>query len=138
MGVNLIKRNFKPWENVELSKTECQDCSGKGGSKTYKITTKDMTVSKEFSRLIFHLRSLDSEDPLTEERMVDAQKAMYEAGVAAPRLVSGKNWYFEQFIDGLVGWHNAGKVNTDDYAKLMANLHKNTPTEWFEKHRQRA
>jgi len=98
----------------------------------------DQTVSKEYRKLIFHQRNLDSADPLTEERMVDSQKAMWESGVAAPRLVSGKNWYFEQFVDGIVGWHNVGQVDKLDYATLMAKLHKNTSTEWFEKHRQRA
>merc|ERR1712167_305836 len=37
-----------------------------------------------------------------------------------------------------VGWHNEDKVDKLDYAVLMAKLHKNTATEWFEKHRQRA
>merc|ERR1712232_1276628 len=63
---------------------------------------------------------------------------MWESGVANPRLISGKNWWVEQFVEGLCGWGNADKVNELDYAVLMAKLHKNTATEWFEKHRQRA
>merc|ERR1712072_378240 len=134
----LIKRNFKPWKTVKVGGATLKDVSGHGGSRTYLIETKDKSVSKEFRKLIFHKRNLDETDPLTEERMIDAQKAMWESGVAAPRLVSGKNWYFEQFISGLVGWNNVDKVNRLDYAVLMAKLHKNTATEWFEKHRQRA
>jgi len=135
---DLISRNFKPWKNVNKGLVNLKDCSGKGGSRTYLIETKDKRVSKEFRKLIFHKRNIDGTDPLTEERMIDAQKAMWEAGVAAPRLVSGKNWYFEQFIEGLVGWDKVAQVNKLDYAVLMAKLHKNTATEWFEKHRQRA
>jgi len=134
----LIKNNFKPWKNVPIGKVDMKDCSGHGGSRTYIIETKDKSVPKEFQKLIFHKRNVDDTDPLTEERMIDAQKAMWEAGVAAPRLVSAKSWYFEQFVDGLVGWHNADKVDKLDYAVLMAKLHKNTDTQWFEKHRQRA
>jgi len=134
----LIRRNFKPWKNVQTGSVDMKDCSGHGGSRTYIIETKDKSVSKEFKKLIFHKRNVDETDPETEQRMIDAQKAMWEAGVAAPRLVSAKSWYFEQFVEGLVGWHNADKVNKLDYAVLMAKLHKNTSTEWFEKHRQRA
>merc|ERR1712170_281277 len=74
----------------------------------------------------------------TDERMLEAHKAMWKSGVAIPRLVSGKNWWFEQFLEGICGHNSADKVDQLDYAVLMAKLHKNTSTEWFEKHRQRA
>merc|ERR1711862_489625 len=97
--IDLIVNVFEPWRNVDKTKVEQKDCSGHGGSKTYVFTANDQSVQEKYKKLIFHQRNLDDKDPLTEERMCDAQKAFYDSGVAIPRYVSGKDWYIEPYIE---------------------------------------
>jgi len=96
---NLIANTFEPWKNVDSSKVEEKDISGHGGSRTYMLTANDENVQEKYKKLVFHQRSLDDKDPLTEERMCDAQKAYYDCGVGVPRYISGKNWYIEPYIE---------------------------------------
>lgn len=136
----LIARNFAPWKGVDCTtKVDIKDCSGKGGSRTYIISTEDNNIQSEYKKLIFHKRTMDRVDPLTEKRMCDAQKALWESDVGVPRYVSGKDWYLEPFVEGLVGW-DVPKDLVDPlvYATVLAKAHKNTSTKWFEKHRKRA
>jgi len=97
--IDLIANNFEPWKNVDNKKVEQKDISGHGGSRTYAFTANDENVQENYRKLIFHKRNLDEKDPLTEERMCDAQKAFYDSGVGVPRYISGKNWYIEPFIE---------------------------------------
>ena len=131
------------WKGKDTSKIEIKNISGHGGSKTYKISCKYASPAA----VVLHGRRRNDEDKLTEARMEDAQKSMWEAGLAPPRLYTGDYWYVEPYVSDLRDtkldkWlcerfprYKAQRIRKA--VKMLADLHKNASTAWFEPHREK-
>jgi hypothetical protein len=132
------------WKGTHPSQIELKNFSGNGGSKTYKISCKHASPAA----VILHGRMRRDEDPSTEARMQDAHKMLWEAGLAPPRLYTGDYWYIELFVP------DVRKTRLDMWLcekfpryqarrnrkviKLLADIHKNASTAWFEPYRKKA
>ena len=69
------------WIHAEPKSLEHSDLSGLGGSKTYKIKA----TGCEPEAIIFHARKDNPYDPITEDRMESAQKALFARNLCPPR-----------------------------------------------------
>jgi hypothetical protein len=131
------------WKGIDTSKIEIKNISGHGGSKTYKISCKYAFPAA----VVLHGRRRNEEDKFTEARMEDAHRSLWEAGVAPPRLYTGDYWYVEPYVSDVKGtklykwllekFPRFQARRNRKAIKMLADLHKNASTAWFEPHREK-
>jgi thiamine kinase-like enzyme len=131
------------WKGIDTSKIEIKNISGHGGSKTYKISCKYASPAA----VVLHGRRRNEEDKFTEARMEDAHRSLWEAGVAPPRLYTGDYWYVEPYVSDIRGtkldkwlrekFPRYQARRNRKAIKMLADLHKNASTAWFEPHREK-
>ena len=130
--IHVIKNVLDEWKNVDIEKIEIKEISGAGGSKTYCVFIDDISIQEYFRKLVFHERILDPEDPLTDVRMLDAQKSLWKHNLTIPRIISGRNWYIEPFIE-----KSEQKFDNFFWASMTAKMHQNVVGDWYDAHRNR-
>ena len=86
------------WKHVDQTKIEVEDCSGYGGSKTYKLSCKDATPPV----VGFHWRN-EEVTGLSDQRAY-AAAALFEARDAAPkRLGEGEDFFIDEWAGTSLG-----------------------------------
>jgi len=137
----IVKTVLPDWADFEMEKIEVKDVSGYGGSRTYLVhypnnNDQESHLNENLKRVIIHIRNLKKEDPFTEERMADAQKALYNAGLAVPRIISAadNSWYIEPYYEQIE--REDKELLNKEMAQLLAKIHK-VSADWFESHREK-
>jgi len=131
----LVASVLPGWQGIDETLITCEDKSGAGGSKTYKVSAKGVEPP------VVALHSRINGDDASEERMEAAGKAFSDAGVAPRRLAQGGDWYIERW-EGEQPWNNevGGTLTHEhlqDAADLLARVHAQVPIAWYEEHRQK-
>jgi len=86
------------WKHVDQANIDIQDCSGYGGSKTYKIKCKDATPPE----IGFHWRN-EEVTGLSDQRAYAAAK-LFEGYDAAPkRLGEGEDFFIDEWAGTALG-----------------------------------
>ena len=84
--------NVEQWKGLDHEKIEVVDCSGYGGSKTYKLTCKDANPDA----LCFHCRKGEVIG-LSDARAAAAAKMFEQFDAAPKRLAEGEDWFVDVF-----------------------------------------
>lgn len=120
------------WAGADRKLIKVQECSGRGGSRTYKVSCKGCAPEA----VALHLRSeITAIEPLAELRMKEAAELFSEHGFAPRRLVSGGDW----FIDV---WEGTGFPKFDsaeaftELGQLLGRIHQ-LPVDWFDGWREK-
>ena len=119
------------WADVNPREVLVADCSGAGGSQTYKVTAPAGTTPPAVA---LHSRSEGvTDDELSEPITEAAAITLGKAGLAPPRLAFGADWFIEP-------WTGSGEYEFDApglpqlLGEKLAELHA-VPTEWFDEWR---
>lgn len=118
------------WAEVDATKLECKDISGRTNDKTFRVTAPE---GSEPLTLVMHVNTVaEGDDTESAERVRDAQKAMAE--VCPQRLSAEDNLAVVIEADG--GNAVSAEKTHKDFAELLANVHKVDPA-WFDPHKEK-
>ena len=116
------------WDDVDPDEVEVRDCSGQGGSQTYKISAPAGTSPPIVA---LHSRSeAVTKDELSEPITEAAAITFGKAGLTPPRLAYGADWFIEL-------WEGTGEPEHDapdlpqQLGEKLAALHS-VDTSWFD------
>ena len=84
------------WGTLSASEIEIKDLSGKGGSRTFRVSAPEGSSAVP-PKLALHSRG-ENHDDFFMRRMAAAQQALAEHGLAPPRILEGKDWTIEPWV----------------------------------------
>jgi len=140
----LVAAALPGWSHVHVGSILVEDKSGHGGSKTFKVSGPDATppvVALHSRNLVTEGKKGGEVEAASEERLEAAARAFARAGVHPQRLAQGGDWFIEQWEgeqpwnDRDEGWDSLTTQEIQEAAQLLARVHTQVPTDWYDKHR---
>ena len=121
------------WADVDPSKVEVEDCSGQGGSQTFRVSAPEGTTPRTVA---LHSRTeMVTTDSLGEAITEAAALLFSSRGLCPPRLAYGADWFIELW-EG-TGWPTFdGDDLPEQLGKQLAALHAIDPS-WFDPWREK-
>lgn len=130
---SLQKSGF--WLDLDVSQVNVEDCSGAGGSFTYRISHAGIDVYP--SAVALHSRTETvTNDDISESITEAAAIVLAKANLTPPRLAHGSDWFLEL-------WEGKGAPSPDAnklparLGKKIAEMHSSVDTEWYDSFRQK-
>ena len=119
------------WSGVDATKVTVKDCSGHGGSKTFKVSAPEQRFGRgvQPAHVALHSRcETVTKDHISEPRLAAAAHALQSAGLAAPRLAEGGDWFIEEWGGTTVKKEgDTERDATDEEARARRALRSSPP-----------
>ena len=146
----LVASALPGWCDVDRDSILVEDKSGHGGSKTFKVSapTAQPPAVALHSRNVIEAggKGVSGDGAVStssEERQETAATAFALGGCAPRRLAQGGDWFIEcwegeqPWNEREGGWDSLTTQELADAAALLAKVHSDVPTEWFDLHRKK-